>query len=125
MKIEKNILFYSLNKHPTLSIIGKVHFSYFFFGKVIKPSEINLILPFYNSRSQLQQELIKSQTADFKEVTNSDNVSIIINVVRPFVSAQVINDTNSNTIIKNYSGKYTNYKNQRKFTSLVNRKNKL
>lgn len=123
MLVEKDITFYSHCEHHFVPIIGKAHVAYISNGQVIGLSKLNRIVQYYAKRPQVQERLTMQIAHDIREMTQSDDVAVIIEATHLCVSSRGIKDITSSTVTSSYLGAFENEDRKKEFLSYVQMSN--
>ncbi|MCH1550997.1 MAG: GTP cyclohydrolase I FolE, partial [Pseudomonadales bacterium] len=78
MIIVQDIELYSMCEHHLLPFIGRAHVGYIPDGKVLGLSKIARIVDMFARRLQIQEELTYQIANAVKEVTNANDVGVIV-----------------------------------------------
>lgn len=108
MIVEKDITIHSNCEHHFVPFIGQAHVAYFSTGKVIGLSKINRLVHYYAKRPQLQERLTLQIANEIKNVTQTEDVAVLINAKHMCVASRGIQDITTSTITAKYFGKFKN-----------------
>lgn len=123
MLVEKDITFYSHCEHHFVPIIGKAHVAYISSGKVIGLSKLNRIVQFFAKRPQVQERLTIQIANEIKEITESNDVAVVIEATHLCVSSRGIQDITSSTVTSSYFGAFENDERKKEFLSYLSMNN--
>jgi len=123
MLVEKDITFYSHCEHHFVPIIGKAHVAYISSGKVIGLSKLNRIVQFFAKRPQVQERLTIQIANEIREMTESQDVAVVIEATHLCVSSRGIKDITSSTVTSSYSGAFDIEERKKEFLSYLSMNN--
>jgi len=119
MLVEKDITFYSNCEHHFVPIIGKAHVAYISSGKVIGLSKLNRIVNYYSRRPQVQERLTRQIAEELKQALETEDVAVIMVADHLCVASRGIQDTSSQTVTADYSGKFQDAKTREEFLKYI------
>lgn len=119
MIVEKDITINSYCEHHFVPIIGKAHVGYFSKDKIIGLSKINRLVHFYARRPQLQERLTIQIAGEIREITNTEDVAVLINAKHYCVASRGIQDETTSTISAEYLGKFNEPEIKKEFLNYI------
>lgn len=108
MLIETNITVHSMCEHHFVPIIGFAHVAYIPKDRVLGLSKFNRVVDWYSRRPQVQEKLTQQIIEELKEVTETEDVAVVIDAAHMCVKLRGIKDQQAITRTASLSGKFKN-----------------
>lgn len=117
--IERKISFTSTCAHHIMPIVGYVHIAYIPNEKVLGLSKFNRIVTYLSSKPQVQEALTQEIANVIKEITQTEDVAVIIVAKHGCIQCRGVKSPNGDTLTSHLGGSFREKKCRQEFLELI------